>query len=162
MRSITSAVIVAAGLAAGLATVSAQTPQPQTPTQPAQPPSAQRPMTTPPAGATAATMTIVGCLRDEKDVPGLKPNAAERAGITEDYILTNVKAGASSASTGLALGNMYEIEGIAEAELKKHLGHQVEITGRVDATDGGARDRKDVPDFNATGLKMVSANCPAK
>jgi len=157
MRYITSAVVLAAGFAAGFTTVSAQTPQPAQTA--AEQPAAQRPMTQP---AAAATMTIVGCLKDEKDVPGLQANVVERAGITEDYILTNVKAGAGNSVSGLGLGNMYEIEGIAESELKKHLGHQVEITGRLDATDGGARDRKDVPDFNATSLKMLAATCPAK
>jgi len=107
-------------------------------------------------------MTIVGCLKEEKDVVGLKPNVAERAGITEDYILTSVKAAPGSAVSGLALGAMYEIEGIADGELKKHLNHQVEIQGRMDTTDGGDRDRKDVPDFNATSLKMLAATCPAQ
>lgn len=157
MRYITSAVVLAAGLAAGVTTASAQTPQPAQTA--AEQPAAQRPMTQP---AAAATMTIVGCLKDEKDVPGLQANVAERAGITEDYILTNVKAGPGNSVSGLGLGDMYEIEGIAESELKKHLGHQVEITGRLDVTDGGARDRKDVPDFNATSLKMLAAACPAK
>ena len=54
------------------------------------------------AAATAATMTIVGCLKEEKDVAGLKPNVAERVGITEDYILTSVKAAPGSSVSGLA------------------------------------------------------------
>lgn len=159
MRHITSAVVIAAGLVTGLATVSAQTPtQAPPPTSLSTPAASQAPAGQP---TTPATLSIVGCLKDEKDVPGLKPNVAERAGITEDYILTEVKAAPASAVSGLALGTMYEIEGIAEAELKKHLGHQVEISGRI--TDaGGTRDRKDVPDFNATSLKMIAATCPAK
>ena len=160
MRSTTSAIAIAAGLfTAGLVNLGAQTPStpPQTPTT-------TKPSMTQPASP-AATMTIVGCLKDEKDVAGLKPNVAERAGITEDYILTSVKAAPGSAVSGLALGAMYEIEGIAEAELKKHLNHQVEIQGRIEASDvapAGDRDRKDVPDFNATSLKMLAATCPAK
>ena len=59
---------------------------------------------------------------------GLKPNVAERAGITEDYILTDVKiAGDSKSAIGLA--SMYEIEGISESDLKSHLNHQIEVTG---------------------------------
>ena len=42
---------------------------------------------------------------------------------------------------------------------KKHLGHQVEITGRIAQATGVTAD--DVPDFQATSLKMVSATCPA-
>lgn len=157
MRNITSAVALAAGLFAAFATVSAQTPAQTTPSS--TPAAAQAPAAQP---AAAASFSIIGCLKDEKDVPGLKPNIAERAGITEDYILTEVKAAPGNTVSGLALGTMYEIEGIAEAELKKHLGHQVEISGRIDTTDGGDRDRKDVPDFNATGLKMLAATCPAR
>lgn len=158
MRKMTSAVVLAGALCAGFATVSAQTPMPP-------PISLSTPATSQaPAGQATmpAALSIVGCLKDEKDVPGLKPSVVERAGITEDYILVEVKAAPGSAVSGLALGAMYEIEGIAEAELKKHLGHQVEITGRIDTTDSGDRDRKDVPDFNATSLKMIAATCPAK
>ena len=35
-----------------------------------------------------------------KDVAGLKPNVAERAGITEDYILTHVKLAGDSKRNG--------------------------------------------------------------
>lgn len=166
MRSTTSAIALAAGLfTAGLVNLSAQAPAPSAPQTPAPKPSMTQPATpaTPSAAQAGATMTIVGCLKEEKDVAGLKPNVAERAGITEDYILTSVKAAPGSAVSGLALGAMYEIEGIAEAELKKHLNHQVEIQGRLEASDaapGGDRDRKDVPDFNATSLKMLAATCP--
>jgi len=166
MRNTTSAIALATGLfTVGLVNLGAQTPQPTTPPLP--PPTAQQPAPTPKPSMTqpttgAAMMTIVGCLKEEKDVVGLKPNVAERAGITEDYILTSVKAAPGSAVSGLALGAMYEIEGIADGELKKHLNHQVEIQGRMDTTDGGDRDRKDVPDFNATSLKMLAATCPAQ
>lgn len=165
MRKITSAVALTAGLfTASLVNVGAQAPAPM-PQTPA--PAAQLPERTPPLSMTqpataAAVMTIVGCLKEEKDVAGLKPNVAERAGITEDYILTSVKAAPGSAVSGLALGAMYEIEGIAEADLKKHLNHQVEVQGRIDVTDGGDRDRKNVPNFNATSLKMLAATCPAQ
>jgi len=181
MRKITSIVAFAAALYAGLATVSAQTPTtPQTPASPQTPTTPRTTQPTTQAGSqqpSGAMMTIVGCLKEEKDIPTLKPNMAERAGITEDYILTEVKAAPSNPVSGLALGTMYEIEGIAESELKKHLGHQVEIQGRLDTSSSGtsssaasstaptgtdSRDRADVPDFNATSLKMVSATCSAK
>ena len=54
---------------------------------------------------------ITGCLKAEKDVPGMKPNVAERAGISEDYILTGVKMSAASKVSGIALANRYEVEG---------------------------------------------------
>ena len=160
---------IAALVGAGALTLNAQTPSPQTPTPQTPPPSAPtaRPADQQPrpgdATRTAAanqTITISGCLKAEKDVPGLKPNAAERAGVTEDYLLTAVKMSPSSTTSGMGLATMYEIEGIAEDELKKHLNHQVELTGRItDAKSTTGTD--DVPDFQATSLKMVAATCPA-
>lgn len=157
MRNMTSAVVLAAGLSFGLVTVSAQTPMPP-PTSLATPAASQAPAGQP---SMPATLSIVGCLKDEKDVPGLKPNIVERAGIDEDFILVDVKAAPGSAVSGLALGAMYEIEGISESELKKHRGHQIEVSGRIDTKDGDDRDRKDVPDFNATSIKMIAATCAA-
>src|SRR6187402_2683451 len=123
--------ITIAALATASVTLGAQAPQ-TTPTP--QPPDNPQPtaMQTP-NRATAAnpSITITGCLKEEKDVPALKPNVAERAGITEDYILTEVKVSPSSAVSGIGVSAKYEIEGIAEAELKKHLNHQVELTGQI-------------------------------
>ncbi|HYB95612.1 MAG TPA: hypothetical protein VEC39_11595 [Vicinamibacterales bacterium] len=133
-------------------TLSAQTPQnpPSSPqSQPqTQPPAdrqrpatdAQRPTDTQRSGATPAqnaqTLTVTGCLRAEKDVPGRTPNVAERAGVGEDYILTNAKMGQGSATSGIGVASMYEIEGISDTELKKHLNHQVEIVGRLGGVAG--------------------------
>lgn len=155
---------MAALVMSGALTIQAQTPHTpqQQPVDPAaRPADPQRPGdTTQRAGtATDQVITITGCLKEEKDIPGRRPNLVERAGITEDYILTGVKMAQTSAVSGIGLASMYEIEGIAEGELKKHLGHHVEITGRVAQTTGVTGD--DVPDFQATSLKMVSAICPA-
>ena len=156
LMSLTTALVMAGAIG-----VSAQAPQnpPQNP-----PPDRQRPATdtttaqrTPAASDQA--ITISGCLKEEKDVPGLKPNVAERAGVTEDFILTNVKMASGSAVSGIALGSVYEIEGIAEAELKKHLNHQVELTGIITQATPAGNDA--TPDFRATSLKMVAATCPA-
>lgn len=83
----------------------------------------------------------------------------ERAGVTEDYILTNVKMAPGSAVSGIGLSTMYEIEGIPGADLKKHINHQVELTGIV------APDRRmddDAPDFKAVTMKMISATCASE
>jgi hypothetical protein len=130
----TQLIAIAALVGASAFSVNAQTPQTRPPSQPQE----QRPATprtgdtTQRADATGAqTVTVTGCLKAEKDVPGRRPNAAERAGVTEDYILTGVKMAQSSATSGIGLAPMYEIEGISEAELQKHLNHQVEITGTL-------------------------------
>lgn len=153
---------------AGVLSLNAQTPQqpPQNPqqTQPQtqQPPDRQRPATDAQRMAddvSSQTITITGCVKPETDVPGRKPNVVERAGVTEDYILTNVKMASSSKVSGIGLSSMYEIEGLAGAELKKHINHQVELVGRV-AADRQVND--DAPDFHATSMRMLSATCPAE
>lgn len=142
----------------GVATlgVQAQTPTPQEP--PARPTEAQERPQTPAAAGQAVTIT--GCLKEEKDVPGRRPNIAERAGIAEDYLLTNVKMGQGSTAQGIGLAPLYEIEGIDDAELKKHLNHQVELTGTISGQPGATPE--DAPEFQATSLKMISATCAAQ
>ncbi len=151
---------IAALVGASALTISAQTPQ--TPPPPQQQPPAPGAADTTQRTAAAAdpqVITIRGCLNNEKDVPGLKPNPVERAGITEDYVLTMVKMASNSNVSGIGLASKYEIEGIAEDELKKHLNHEVELTGTI--TQPGTTDTDPTPDFHATAIKMVAATCPA-
>jgi hypothetical protein len=155
MRNKISAVLLA-GLCASLPLTALAQSQPGAPAKP----STQ-------AMQAADVMTITGCLKNEKDVPGLKPSVVERAGITEDYILTEVKPSTGSKTSAIGLGTMYEIEGIAENDLKSHLNQQIEVTGKLATTATGTAakgtaNRDDVPDFNATSIRMLSATCPAK
>ena len=154
----TGLMMTAALVMTGALTLSAQAPQ--------RPPNPQPPVTPPAAVTTqqqdtaqpAQIVTVTGCLKHEKDVAGLTPNPAERVGVTNDYILTEVKMSPSSKVSGLALANMYEVEGIAEAELQRHLNHQIEMTGQISGTPT-SDDR--TPNFRATSVKMVAATCPA-
>jgi hypothetical protein len=151
--------LMTAAIAALATAVSLNAQAPQNPQTPASAPQTatdvQRPSPPP-----SQVITIAGCLKEEKDVAGLKPNVAERAGITEDFVLTNVKMAGSSAVSGIALAPKYEVEGIAEADLKKHVGHQVEITGTI--TQASATDADPTADFRGTSLKMIAATCPAE
>jgi hypothetical protein len=154
---------IAALTLAGSLSLNAQTPQTPSP-NPAAPPQAGRPATDTQraTGNADQAITITGCLKEEKDVPELKPNAAEKVGVSDDYVLTNVKIAAGSAVSGIGVGTMYEVEGISEAELKKHVGHQVELMGRIaQPMTGTTPSATDAPDFNATSLKMVAATCSA-
>lgn len=158
MRTRFTLATIATLTVAGVLTLNAQTPQTRPQSQPST--DRQRPATdAQQTDISSQTITITGCVKPESDVPGHKPNVVERAGVTEDYILTNVKMGANSKTSALGLSKMYEIEGVAGAELKKHINHQVELTGRV-AADREAND--DAPDFHATSMKMVSATCAAE
>jgi hypothetical protein len=130
---------------AGAITVQAQTPQ--TPTTPAGQPQTQRPTTTDTqrpttdsqrSATTDQAITISGCLKSEKDVPGRGTDIAARVGMDDDYILTNVKMAQGSSTSGMGLAAMYEVKGVSDSELKKHLNHQVEVTGRLDSKSGSA------------------------
>jgi Tfp pilus assembly protein PilP len=147
---------IAALVGAGTLTINAQAPQQ---TQPPPRPTEQATTQRTPAAADPQVITVRGCLKEEKDVAGLKPNPVERAGITEDYVLTMVKMASNSKVSGIGLAAKYEIEGIAENELKKHLNHEVELTGTI--TQPGTTDTDATPDFRATAIKMVAATCQA-
>src|SRR5262249_48265173 len=88
----------------------------------------------------ASSVTIVGCVYQEKDVPGRAPNPAERAGILEDYILAELTPAEASKPTATSgSGNipttysMYKLEKASDSQLKAMVGKRVEVTGRVDA-----------------------------
>lgn len=190
----TRSMFIAALVAAGAMTVNAQTPE--RPQQPPDRPQQQQPTPRPTGDTTQRSttgtdqvITITGCLKDAKDVPGHTATAG-RAGADGDYIITSVKMAQSSAASGMGLGSMYTVQGVSGAELKKHLNHQVEVTGRLSSAAGatgatgaagtqprttpggttpgaagaeartGASDH--TPDFQATSVKMVSATCPAQ
>jgi hypothetical protein len=156
-----------------------QTPPPQNP--PRQTPPPQDPTRTPSTQA-QANVTVEGCLMREADVPGRKPNVAERAGIAEDYILTSAKVIKGSAPAGTAPARpgesptgtagtrdqMYEVEGIAEADLKKNVGRRVQIEGmfenvdRARATPESKTPADDLVEINGKTIRQVSGECPPK
>lgn len=165
-----------AGALAITATVAAQEPQtyPRTP----QPPTTQAP-----AQDQARMVTVEGCLMREADVPGRRPNVAERAGIGEDYILTSTKMVKGSApTTNIAQGRpgdtptgtsgtraaMYEVQGIDDTELKEHAGHRVQIDGtfenvdRAKATPEPGTPADDLVELRGTTIRQVAGDCPAK
>ena len=160
---------MAALVMTGALTINAQTPQ--RPPDPQQPPETQSD-TQRSATANAQVITVTGCLKAEKDVPGRRPNV-ESGGTTEDYVLTNVKMSQASTTSGIGLAATYDVEGVADAELQKHVNHQVEIVGTLSrgdekgnrgaaaATGSSAAANADLPQLFATSVKMVSATCTA-
>ena len=130
--------------------------------------------------------TLIGCVYQEKDVPGRAPNPAERVGILEDYILAEISPAEAAKPTGTTGSNrpttysMYKLEKVADSELQTMVGKRVEVTGRIDAeandTTGQppasaqtnrtdkvvGHDRIDLPEFEVTSIRAVSGTCPAK
>jgi hypothetical protein len=178
-KSISAAMVALVGTAAlSVAQASPRTGQPQDPARPTPPP---------PAAATQQPATkLVGCLYREDQVPGRKPNVAEKAGVLEDYILAGAsiaseqsKPGAAPGATGTsgkapASGNMYKVEGPSDERLKALVGKKVEVTGRIDpeggpgATPGAPRpdrglgpDKINLPEFEASSIQEISGTCPA-
>jgi len=161
----------AVGVLALAVSVGAQSP-PQTPPQtPATPPSA--------AAQPAATVTVEGCLVREADVPGRKPNIAERAGVLEDYILTNVKMvkgtapkqtaaqpkpGEAPTGTSGMRPIMYEVKGLDGDKLKPLVGSRVQIEGTFEDLDETTRPAtaEHLPDIKGTVIRQASGECPAK
>jgi hypothetical protein len=137
--------------------------------------------------AQSPSTTIVGCVYEEKDVPGRAPNLAERAGILEDYILAEISpaeaarpTGTSGAASNPTTYSMYKLEHTADSELKALVGKRVEVTGRIDASATDAtgqppasaqtnqtdrvvgHDRINLPEFEVTSIREVAGSCPAK
>jgi hypothetical protein len=142
---------------AGAVTLAAQAPPPP------QPPNDRRPtITMTPNRAMPANpmMTIAGCLQQPADAKGARPNVAARDGMTDTYILSNVKMSPSSAVSGIGVSTKYEIQGIAEPELKKHLNHEVELMGQIAPPEAGT-PASNTAVFRATTLKMLAAACHA-
>jgi len=134
---------------------------------------------------TAAT-TLVGCVYEEKDIPSRAPNAAERVGVLEDYILAEITpaeaakpVGTSGASTPTT-HSMYKLEHAKDEELKAMVGKRVEVVGKIDAEHNDStgqaaantttsktdqvigRDKIDLPEFEITSMRAVAGSCPAK
>ena len=160
---------------AGLA---AQEPA-SSPSQPPQP--ATR---TPAATASQPTTTMTGCLYREDQIPGRKPNVAEKAGMMEDYIIAGASVAGASATAGAtgtsgtapSTGKTYKVEGPADEKLKALVGKRVEVTGRIDPEGGpgssnpsGAPrpdkgpgpDKINLPEFEASAIREVPGSCPA-
>ena len=168
MRTPVTVSTVALLFAAGLAQGAGQTPPPKTPR-------------TPPSSDVKVqpTTTLVGCLYREDQIPGRKPNIAERAGILEDYILVDASIPSTAAKPGPTgsvpvSGNIYKVEGPPDDRLKALVGKRVEVTGRIDPEGGAAAtkgaptadrgpgpDKVNLPEFEASAIKEVSGTCPA-
>ena len=180
-KSISAATVALVATAALAVTqASALAGEPQDPPRPAP--------QTPAATAQQPGTTLVGCLYREDQIPGRKPNAAERAGVLEDYILADAststpsaepRPGATPGATGTSgmapsSGNMYKVEGPSDDRLKALVGKKVEVTGRIDpeggpgATPGTPRpdrslgpDEINLPEFEASSVREIPGTCPA-
>jgi hypothetical protein len=89
-------------------------------------------------------VTATGCLKQERDIPGLLPNMADRVGMGEGFVLTNARlTGVAASDTSpttkysrdMARGPssaLYAIAGLDKDKLQSLLNQQVEVTGRLE------------------------------
>jgi hypothetical protein len=158
MGTRTAAIAIAA-----VATLTLHAQAPQTPVTTPIPPDHPRPTITQTnvrAEPAHGAMTVSGCLQQATDARDKAPNVAARDGFSETYLLSNVKMSPSSSVSGIGVSTKYEIQGLAEMELKKHLNHEVELMGQIVPPEAGA-PTSNTSVFRATTLKMLSATCGA-
>lgn len=179
-----------AGLLAIATTVAAQGPPPS-PQPPSNPQTPATPQTSPqrPAPAmqptSSAAVTVEGCLVREKDI-GREPNVAERAGIQEDFILTNARvvkgsapsdvartgqtpkpgtdatrAGQPTAGQTASTQPMYDVKELDADRLKELVGKRVQIEGSWGDTQRSATAGavEDLVDIKGTTIKEVPGQC---
>ena len=169
-------------LACAAATVGAQQPAtPRSVPQPGAPPAPAQ--TVPAAAGERGNTTLVGCLYTEGQIPGRKPNVAERAGVLEDYILVDAGAAPAAPSDSTAAPRptgtsgsaaaMYKVENIPDERLKTLVGKRVEVVGKIDAERGPAGqptaapttdrglgpDAINLPEIEAATIREVAGMC---
>ena len=156
--------IACTGLAAMALAISAAAQAPATAPnpKPASPAASQ--------AASTAAVTVEGCLVREQDVPGRKPNVAERVSVGEDYILMSTKivkgADKPTGTSGTAgPSRMYQVKGIDDERLKALAGKRVQVEGNLKDLDEPATPKpgaEDIADIQGAAIRQVSGDCPAK
>jgi hypothetical protein len=144
------------------ALLSAATAAAQTPSQPARPSDRSRA-----SGSTPAT--VEGCLHREADVPGRRPNIAERAGFGQDYVLTDsrIVKGSPPAGESDRRGHspIYDVQGLSTDQLKANINKRVQIDGAFEHEDRARKGPEvngtgtDLVELKGTGIRSVSGDC---
>lgn len=123
---------------AGVLTLNAQTPQPQSTPRTQPQTDRQRTGSDTQARGSEQAVTITGCLKAGSDMSGGAATGSSTAGSAASsgnsnahYMLTNVKMGQGSSTSAMGLASAYEVKGVSDSELQRHLNHQVEVTGRI-------------------------------
>lgn len=153
--NLTTVVIV--GTIAGASLASVQLP-PQPPQSP-RPTSAQRPT----ARGSEGLVTLEGCLVREADVADGRPKIPERAGVTDDYVLTRAKVIKGTAPSSLT--SMYDVDDIDAGLLESYAGQRVQIDGWFDEVDraanptGRGRADDDFVEIRGSAVRPIAKDC---
>jgi hypothetical protein len=146
MKFVSSAATVAfSAVLAGAVVFAQQTPPPSSP--PSSQSTARQPGSSGLQALDGQTVTLTGCVVREADVPGQEPSVVERAGVMQDFVLTNVQvksaspsgspsgaapsAGAGTPAAG-GKGMNVKLTNIDNEKMAANLNRQVEVTGQLD------------------------------
>ena len=121
-----------------------------------------------------ARITVTGCLQPgEQGLGSREPNAASRSAEGVDrFMLTNATpasaspssdASQSSTSATASTGPLYILEGKKD-ELRTHIGHQVEITGKPEDNRSSSPDpnQPNAQRLEVDSVRMIAANCATR
>jgi hypothetical protein len=114
-------------------------------------------------------VTVEGCLVREDAVPGRNPSVAEKLGLGgKDFLLTNTKlkkglapgavadAKGDSVGTSGTSGAMFELKGIDDETLTRHLNRRVEVDGAFDHLDAKGSN---LIELRATAIRAAKGEC---
>ena len=100
------------------------------------------------------SMTVTGCL-------------SEAPGASGEFLLTKTPASTAAPSGSEGAASTFRLVGEGKVNLKDHVGHKVEVTGKMAGHDmkpgstetpSGAAAVKE-PKLNVTSLKHIAASC---
>jgi len=99
------------------------------------------------------SMKVTGCL-------------SEAPGASGEFLLTKTPASTAAPSGSESAASTYRLVGDGKVSLKDHVGHKVEITGKMaghDVMKPGSTDTPSAaakePKINVTSLKHIAASC---
>lgn len=118
-----------------------------------------------------ARITVTGCLQPGEQ--GLEPTAASRSAEGVDrFVLANAtpssaspssEASQPSTSATAAIGPLYILDGKKD-ELRQHIGHQVEVTGKPEDGVPSSSDpnQPNAQHLEVESVRMIAANCATR
>jgi len=111
-----------------------------------------------------ASITLTGCLQPgEQGLASREPDAASRSAEGVDrFVLASAAPSASPPSDApAATGPLYILEGKAD-ELRQHVGHQVEVTGKAAESSSSDPNQPNAQHLEVESVRMIAASCATR
>jgi hypothetical protein len=125
----------------------------------------------PAAPPAANEVSLIGCVEFESDyrkrmAAGRGGTLGSGVGASDEFVLTNVRPSESKSKPGPG-GGVYTLTGAQEKNLKRDVGRQVEVVGKIEnagksSTGASITDISDLPRIAITTWHPVNDFCPAK